>query len=71
MQLIPPLSVSGRTPDHVAALPEPTEALCGAQGVNIAVGYPSSFIVYRGVWTIDRASGIGRGSWSFSYFGPV
>lgn len=62
MQLIPPLS----TPQGARsreALPEPTQALCGDQGVYMAVGHPGNYLVYRGVWDERNQAG----SWQFAY----
>ena len=37
--LIPPLSTPGIGRQYREALPEPTQELCGAQGICIAVGF--------------------------------
>lgn len=67
MSLLTPLSTPGIGRQYREALPEPSPELFGTQGISIAVGYSMSYIVYRGSWDYKA----NRGSWQFSYFGPV
>jgi len=63
MRLIAPLSTPGIGRQYREALPEPSPELFGTQGISMAVGFPMSYIVYRGTW--DYKSN--QGSWGFSY----
>jgi len=63
LQLITPLSVAGSCRQYREALPEASAELCGAQGVSVAVGFTTQYIVYRG--TFDAKTN--TGSWNFSY----
>jgi hypothetical protein len=67
MLLIRPLSVYGQTPRYTEALPEPTQELCGDQGVYVAVGTTISSLIYRGVW--DSRQNQGSWHWAYRYEG--
>lgn len=69
MIILKPISKSGSTPSYEEALPEPTQELCGDQGILMGVGYEgANYLVYRGTYTTDRA-GVGQGRWSWLYHG--
>jgi hypothetical protein len=61
MKLYAPLSVIGKTPDYISALPLITESMCSDGGVFAAVGNPVSSLIYRGVW--DNRSQQGYWHW--------
>jgi hypothetical protein len=59
-----PVSVPGSTPDYEAALPEPTQELCGEYGVYARVGN----LIYRGTYNAfgrDHHNTGGHGSWAW------
>lgn len=67
MIVIPPLSTErGRL--YEETLPEPTQELCGEQGIYMGVGFLEgfSYLVYRGTYTTGR-DGVGQGRWNWVY----